>query len=54
MTTMIKPAFFDSPYFVAEVDNWHLKEGAPKDVVREFEQYMQEYDDSPIVKERRV
>lgn len=35
-----KPKFADSPYFVPEEDNWHLKEGAPEDVVKEFEEYM--------------
>lgn len=35
-----KPNFVDSPYFVAEENNWHLKEGAPEDVKREFEEYM--------------
>lgn len=36
-----KPKFVDSPYFVAEEDNWHLKEGAPEEVVKEFEEYME-------------
>lgn len=35
-----KPKFVDSPYFVPEEDNWHLKEGAPEEVVKEFEEYM--------------
>lgn len=34
------PRFFFSPYFVNEEDNWHLKEGAPEDVKKEFEEYM--------------
>ena len=33
---------FDSPYFVPELDNWHLKEGAPEDVKKEFEEYMKD------------
>lgn len=33
--------FVDSPYFVPEEDNWHLKEGAPEEVVEEFEEYME-------------
>lgn len=37
-TTKLK--FTESPYFVPEEDNWHLKEGAPEDVVKEFEEYM--------------
>ncbi len=35
-----KPKFVDSPYFVPEEDNWHLKEGAPEEIVKEFEEYM--------------
>ena len=33
--------FVDSPYFVAEDENWHLKDDAPEDVKKEFEEYMQ-------------
>lgn len=35
-----KPKFTDSLYFVPETDNWHLKPGAPEDVVKEFEEFM--------------
>ena len=41
--SVAKPDFVDSPYFVAEEDNWHLKEGAPKEVVEEFEKFMKYY-----------
>lgn len=41
-----RPDFFDSPYFVMEPGNWHLKDGAPEDVVKEFEEYMAEDDQS--------
>ena len=34
------PSFFNSPYFVPEVDNWHLKDGAPEELKKEFEEYM--------------
>ncbi|MBQ5659065.1 MAG: hypothetical protein IIV02_06030 [Peptococcaceae bacterium] len=34
------PKFYDSPYFVDEPGNWHLKPGAPEDVRKEFEAYM--------------
>ncbi len=34
---MPMPKFFTSEFFVAEVDNWHLKPGAPPEVVKEFE-----------------
>lgn len=36
------PAFFTSPYFVPDPDNWHLKPGAPKEIQDEFDQWMQE------------
>ena len=36
----VKLKFVDSPYFVPEEDNWHLKEGAPEEIVKEFEEYM--------------
>jgi hypothetical protein len=35
-----KPKFFDSPYFVMEFGNWNLKPGAPADIVKEFNDYM--------------
>ena len=38
------PSFWDSPWFVPEVDNWHLKEGAPEELKREFEEYMSQTD----------
>lgn len=34
------PKFYDSPYFVDEPGNWHLKPGAPEDIKKEFEAYM--------------
>ena len=39
---MPMPDFFTSEWFVPEVDNWHLKEGAPPEVVEEFEAYMKD------------
>ena len=39
--SVTKPNFVDSPYFVDEEDNWHLKDGAPEDVKKEFEEYME-------------
>lgn len=52
MTTMTRPKFMDSPYFVLEFGNWHLKPGAPEDVVKEFNEWMAAYnqtieDDKP-------
>lgn len=38
--SVAKPNFADSPYFMPDLDNWHLKEGAPEDVKKEFEEYM--------------
>lgn len=35
-----RPSFWDSPYFVPELDNWHLTEDAPEDIRKEFEEYM--------------
>ena len=40
------PSFFKSEWFVAETDNWHLKEGAPKEVVEEFNEYMKHQKES--------
>ena len=37
-----RPKFMDSPYFVMEEDNWHLKPGAPADVIREFNEFMED------------
>lgn len=47
-----KPKFIDSPYFVMEENNWHLKDGAPAEVVKEFNEYMEinDYDGIKPVK----
>ncbi len=34
-----RPKFVDSPYFVAEEDNWHLLPGAPEEVQKEFDEF---------------
>lgn len=34
------PTFLDSPYFVDDPGNWHLKPGAPPEIVEEFNKYM--------------
>lgn len=36
---MPMPKFMDSEYLVKELFNLHLKEGAPEDVVKEFEEW---------------
>ena len=38
------PDFFTSEYFVMETDNWHLKDGAPEEVRKEFEEFMSSSD----------
>jgi hypothetical protein len=42
-----KPSFFDSPYFVEEYGNWHLKDDAPEDMKKEFADYMKGSDTDP-------
>jgi hypothetical protein len=46
-----RPAFMDSPYFVGDPGNWHLKPGAPEAVVKEFERFMRQSDslDAPEI-----
>ena len=36
----MRPSFWDSPYFIRDLDNWHLSDGAPEELKREFEDYM--------------
>jgi hypothetical protein len=36
----IRPRFTKSPYFVDEPGNWHLQQGAPKQLKHEFDDYM--------------
>ena len=35
-----KPKFVDSPYFVGEMNNWNVLDGAPKEVVKEYKALM--------------
>lgn len=42
------PKFFESPYFVDEPGNWHLKSGAPEDVKKEFDEYMKSMEPVPM------
>lgn len=37
-----QPNFLNSPYFVGEPGNWHLKPGAPPEVIQEFNDFMQD------------
>lgn len=41
------PSFWNSPYFVPEPDNWHLKEDAPEELKKEFEEYMKAGENRP-------
>lgn len=41
------PKFYDSPFFVDEPGNWHLKPGAPKEVVEEFNDFMKAQEGIP-------
>lgn len=36
----IEPKFVNSEYFYVDDNGWHLKEGAPEDVQKEFNEYM--------------
>ncbi|KAB7668940.1 hypothetical protein [Bacillus sp. B1-b2] len=42
-----KPNFIDSPYFVGEPDNWHLRPDAPKEVVNGYNEFMKEENPEP-------
>ena len=49
-----RPKFMDSPYFVMEEDNWHLKEGAPAETVKEFNEFMAELNGEKSIVEKPV
>lgn len=40
-----KAGVYKSPYFVDEPGNWHLKDGAPKQMQIELENYLQSLED---------
>lgn len=44
MTSFRRPDFVDSPFFVDDLGNWHLKPGAPADVVKEFNEFLEMMD----------
>ena len=46
MTSMTRPNFIDSPYFVMEFGNWHLLPDAPPEVVKEFDEWMAAYNEA--------
>ncbi|MGE8205785.1 hypothetical protein ACQKP0_14610 [Heyndrickxia sp. NPDC080065] len=41
----IRPRFMNSPFFVDEPGNWHLKPGAPENLQEEFEDFIQALQD---------
>ena len=43
---MMHQDFMDSEWFVPEPDNWHLKPGAPKEIVDAFNAYMHQQEES--------
>lgn len=45
------PSFIDSPFFVMEDENWHLLDGAPEELVKEFEEYMRQMRHETYVEE---
>jgi hypothetical protein len=47
-----RPKFMDSPYFVDEPGNWHLKEGAPKEIVKELEHYIKSSEETDPIHDR--
>jgi hypothetical protein len=36
---------FESPYFVAEPNNWHLKPDAPEELKKKFAEFMKNHDE---------
>ena len=43
---IVAPNFIDSEFFVPEFGNWHLKPGAPEDVVNEFEEWKKQNEEA--------
>jgi len=41
---MIMPAFMQSEWFVKEPDNWYLKDDAPEEIRKEYEEWKAEED----------
>lgn len=39
--SIMKPSFIDSPFFFVDDEGWHLRDGAPDEVRKEFEEYME-------------
>lgn len=49
-----RPKFLDSPYFVDEPGNWHLKPGAPIEVQTELEDFLTEDELGDLAKVPRI
>jgi len=44
----LRTAFMDSPYFVDEPGNWHLKPGASVELQKELKEYLQALEDENV------
>jgi hypothetical protein len=42
----IRPKFTESPYFVDEPGNWHLKPGAPQKLQEELVEYLKSLEEA--------
>ena len=36
-----RPSFYNSPYLIIDEKGWRLKPGAPKELVKEFNDFME-------------
>lgn len=46
--SMNRPTFMDSPFFVDDPGNWHLKEGASNELQKEFKDFMASMEDENV------
>ena len=46
MTDWTKYKFYNSPFFVPELNNWHIKDDAPEEIKIEFKDAMKKYTES--------
>jgi hypothetical protein len=44
MSMRYNAEIFESPYFVPEPNNWHLKPDAPEDLKKKFEEFIANYE----------
>lgn len=45
MTTKFMPDFYGSPYLIVDEKGWRLKDGAPEELKKEFEEFMKDIND---------